>query len=86
MKSSIYGVTQHDAPESFMAWDVSLVHMSVAIRISILRSSLFCKLDQCCNGKSSLSSDAASWLYIHGMFGGVIRKRGRLKCKVICEY
>jgi hypothetical protein len=74
MKSSIYGVTQHDAPESIMVWGVSLVHVFVAMRIAILRSSLFCKFDWCCNGKSSLSSDAASWLYIRGMFGGVIRK------------
>jgi hypothetical protein len=74
MKSLIYGVTQHDAPESIMAWDVSLVHVFVAIRIAILRSSLFCKFDQCCNGKSSLSAHAASWLYIRGMFGGVIQK------------
>jgi hypothetical protein len=52
MKSSIYGVTQHDAPESIMAWDFSLVHVFVAMRISILRSSLFCKFDWCCKGKS----------------------------------
>jgi hypothetical protein len=74
MKSSIYGVTQYDAPESIMAWDVSLVHVFGAITIAILRSSLFCKFDQCCNGESSLLSDAASWLYIRRMFGGVIRK------------
>jgi hypothetical protein len=74
MKSSIYGVTPHDARESIMAWEVYLVHAFVAIRIAILRSSLFCKFDRCYNGKSSLSSDAASWLYIRGMFGGVIRK------------
>jgi hypothetical protein len=58
-KSSIYGVTQHDAPESNMACDVSLVHAFVAIRIAILRSSLFCKFERFCSGKSSLSSDAA---------------------------
>jgi hypothetical protein len=57
-----------------MAWDVSLVHVFVTIRIAILRSSLFCKFDQCCNGKSSLSSDAAYGIYIRGMFDGVIRK------------
>jgi hypothetical protein len=74
MRSSIYGVTQHDAPESIMAWDVSLVHVFVSIWIAILRSLLFCKFDRCYNGKSSLSSDAASWLYKRGMFGGVIRK------------
>jgi hypothetical protein len=74
MKSSIYGVTQHDAPESIMVWDVYLVHVFVAIRIAIFRSSLFCSFDRCCNGKSSLSYYAASWLYIRGMFGGVIRK------------
>jgi hypothetical protein len=74
MKSSIYGVTQYDTPESIMVWDVSLVHVFVAMGIAILRSSLFCKFYRCCNGKSSLSSDAASWLYIRGMFGGVIRK------------
>jgi hypothetical protein len=61
MKSLIYGVTQHDAPNSIMACDVSLVHVFVAIRIAILRSSLFFKFEQFCNGKSSLSSDAASW-------------------------
>jgi hypothetical protein len=60
-KSSMYWVTQHDAPESIMVCDVSLVHVSVAIRIAILRSSLFCKFERCCNGKSSLSSDATSW-------------------------
>jgi hypothetical protein len=37
-KSSMYGVTQHDAPESIMACDVSFVHVFVAIRIDILRS------------------------------------------------
>jgi hypothetical protein len=57
-----------------MAWDVSLVHVFVAMRITILRSSLFCKFDRCCNVKSSLSSDAVSWLCTRGMFGGVIRK------------
>jgi hypothetical protein len=61
MKSSIYGVTQHDAPESIMACDVYVVHKFVAVRIAILRSSLFCKFEQFCNGKSSLSSDAAPW-------------------------
>jgi hypothetical protein len=60
-KSSMYGVTHHYAPESIMACDVSLVHVFVAIRIDILRSSLFCKFERFCNGKSSLSSDAASW-------------------------
>jgi hypothetical protein len=41
----MYGVTQHDAPASIMACDVSFVHASVAIRIDILSSSLFCKFD-----------------------------------------
>jgi hypothetical protein len=74
MKSSIYGVTQHDAPESFMVCDVSLVHVFVAIMVAILSSSLFCKFERCCNDNSSLSSDAVSWLYRRGMFGDVIRK------------
>jgi hypothetical protein len=74
MKSSIYGVKQHDALESIMAWDVSLVHVFVAMMIAILRRPLFCKFVRCCNGKSSFSFDAVSWLYIRGMFGGVIRK------------
>jgi hypothetical protein len=56
----MYGVTQHDAPESIMACDVSFVHAFVAIRVDILSSSLFCKFDRFCNGKSSLSSDAVS--------------------------
>jgi hypothetical protein len=60
IKSSMYGVTQHDALESIMACDVSFVHAFFAIRISILSSWLFCKFDQFCNGKSSLSSDVAS--------------------------
>jgi hypothetical protein len=60
IKSSMYGVTQHDAPESIMACDVSFVHAFVAIRMAILSSSLFFNFDQFCNGKSSLSSDAAS--------------------------
>jgi hypothetical protein len=72
MKSSIYGVTQYDAPESIMVWDDYFVHVFVVMRNEILRSLLFCKFDRCCNGKSSLSSDAVSWLYIRGMFGGVI--------------
>jgi hypothetical protein len=59
MKSLIYRVTQHDAPESIMACDVYLVHVCVAIGIAILRSSLFCKFERFCNGKSSLTSDAA---------------------------
>jgi hypothetical protein len=56
-KSLIYGVTQHDAPESIMMCDVSLVHVFVEIRIAIFRSSLFCKFERFCDGKSSLSSD-----------------------------
>jgi hypothetical protein len=60
-KSSMYGVTHHDAPESIMVCDVSLVHVFVAIRIAILRSSLFSKSERFCYGKSSLSSDAVSW-------------------------
>jgi hypothetical protein len=31
IQSSMYGVTQHDAPESIMACDVSFVHAFVAI-------------------------------------------------------
>jgi hypothetical protein len=63
MKSSMYGVTQHDAPKSIMVCDVSFVHAFVAISMAILRSSLFCKfdlLDLFCRSKSSCSSDAAS--------------------------
>jgi hypothetical protein len=56
----MYGVTQHDAPESIMECDDSFVHVFVAIRIAILCISLFCKFDRFCNGKSSLSSYAAS--------------------------
>jgi hypothetical protein len=59
-KSSMYVVTQHDAPESIMACDVSFVHAFVAISTPILSSSLFCKLDWFCKGKSSLLLDAAS--------------------------
>jgi hypothetical protein len=53
-KSSMYGVTQHDAPESIMACDVSFVHAFVASRIAILRSLLFCKFGRFCSDKSSL--------------------------------
>jgi hypothetical protein len=60
MKYSMYGVTQHDAPESIMACDVSFVHAFVAISTAILMSSLFCKFDRFCRGKSSCSSDAVS--------------------------
>jgi hypothetical protein len=60
IKSSMYGVTKHDAPDSTMACDVSFVHAFVEIRIVILSSSLFFKFDRFCNGKSSLSSDTAS--------------------------
>jgi hypothetical protein len=59
-KSSMYGVTQHDAPESIMACDVYFVHAFVAINTAILSSSLFSKLDRFCRGKSLLSLDAAS--------------------------
>jgi hypothetical protein len=51
-KSLMYGVTQNDAPESIMECDVSLVHVFVAIRIAILRSSLFCKFEHFFNDKS----------------------------------
>jgi hypothetical protein len=61
IKSSMYGVTQHDAPESIMACDVSFVHAFVAVSKAILSSSLCCKLDRFCRGKSSCSSDAASF-------------------------
>jgi hypothetical protein len=60
IKSSIYGVMQHDAPESIMACDVFFVHGFFAISTTILSSSLFCKLDRFCRGKLSCSSDAAS--------------------------
>jgi hypothetical protein len=60
MKSSMYGVTQHDAPESMIPCDVSFVHVFVAITNAILRSSLLCMVDLFCWGKSSCSSDAAS--------------------------
>jgi hypothetical protein len=56
----MYGVTQHDAPESIMACDVSFVHAFDGISTAILSSSLFCKVDRFCRGKSSWSSDAAS--------------------------
>jgi hypothetical protein len=74
MKSSMYGVTHQDAPESIMACDVSFVHMFVSISMAILSSSLFCKFDLFHRGKSSCSSDAASCWYTPWMFGGVIRK------------
>jgi hypothetical protein len=60
IKSSMYGVTQPDAPQSIMACYVSFIHAFVAISTAILISSLFCKLDRFCRGKSSCSSDAAS--------------------------
>jgi hypothetical protein len=60
MKNSMYGVTQHDAPESIVVYDVYFVHVFVAISTAILRSSLFLKFDRFCRGKSSCSSDAAS--------------------------
>jgi hypothetical protein len=56
----MYGVTEHDAPESIIACDVSFVHAFVAISTAILSISLFCKLDRFCRGKSSCSSNAAS--------------------------
>jgi hypothetical protein len=55
-----------------MAWDIYVVHVFVATRIAILKSLLFCKFDRCFNSKSSLSSDAASWLYMRGVLFGVI--------------
>jgi hypothetical protein len=57
-KSSMHGVTQHNA--LIMACDVYFVHTFVAISTDTLNSSLFCKLDRFCRGKSSWSSDAAS--------------------------
>jgi hypothetical protein len=58
--SSMYGVTQHDAPYSIMACGVYFMHAFDAIRMAILSNSLFCKFDRFCNGKSSLSSDFVS--------------------------
>jgi hypothetical protein len=60
MKSSMYGVTQHDERESIMACDVSFVHAFVAIGMAILRISLFCMFYLFYRGKSSCSSDAES--------------------------
>jgi hypothetical protein len=60
MKSSIYGVMQHDALESMIACYISFVHAFVAIRIAILSSSLFWIVDLFCRGKSLSSSDAMS--------------------------
>jgi hypothetical protein len=60
MKSLLYGATQHDAPESIMACDVSFVHACVAISMDNFRSSVFCKFDLFCSGKSSCPSDAVS--------------------------
>jgi hypothetical protein len=60
MKSSIYGVMQHDAPESMIACDVYFVHAFVAIRIAVFSSSLFWIVNLFCRGKLSLSSDAMS--------------------------
>jgi hypothetical protein len=60
MKSSMYGVTQHDAPESIIACDVSFDHALFAISMAILRSSLFCMFDLFFRGKSYCSSHAAS--------------------------
>jgi hypothetical protein len=60
IKSSMYGVTQYDVPESIMACDVSFVHAFVAISKAILSSLLFYKLDRFCRGKPSCSSDATS--------------------------
>jgi hypothetical protein len=51
MKYLIYGMTQHDAPESMIACDVSFVHVFIAIRIAILSSSLFCIVDLFYRGK-----------------------------------
>jgi hypothetical protein len=55
MRSLMYGVTQHDAPESVMECDVYFVHAFVALSMAILRSSLFCKFDLFCRGKSFCS-------------------------------
>jgi hypothetical protein len=60
MKSSIYGVTQHDAPDSMIACAIYFVHAFIAIRIAILSSSLICRVDLFCRGKSLSSSDAMS--------------------------
>jgi hypothetical protein len=42
-KSSRYGVTHHDAPESMIACVVSCVEAFVAINTAIINSLLFCK-------------------------------------------
>jgi hypothetical protein len=82
MKSSMYGVTHHDAPKSIIACDVYLVHAMVVISMAILKSSFFCKFDLFCRGKKpSCLSDAASYRYKHGMLGGVIRKCVRWKAR-----
>jgi hypothetical protein len=54
------GVTQQDAPESIMACDVSVEHVLAAIMLAILRSSVFCDVDQFCRGRSSVLSDIVS--------------------------
>jgi hypothetical protein len=59
-KSSMYGVTQHDAPESIVLCDFSFIHAFVAISMDILSSLLFCKLNRFCRGESAWSLDAAS--------------------------
>jgi hypothetical protein len=41
MKSSMYGVTQHDALESIIACDVSSMQRLIAMSIAILINSLF---------------------------------------------
>jgi hypothetical protein len=60
IKTSMYGVMQYDAPESIRACAISFIHALVAISTAIVSSSLFCKVDRFCRGKSSWSSDAAS--------------------------
>jgi hypothetical protein len=41
MKSSMYGVTQHDAPESMIACDISFAQALLAMIIAILSNALF---------------------------------------------
>jgi hypothetical protein len=64
MKSSMFGVTHQDAPESIIACDVSLEHALVAIMIAILRSSLFSEVDRFCKGRISVLSEIVSCWYI----------------------
>jgi hypothetical protein len=40
-KSSIYGVMQHDGPESIIAYEISSLHALLAMSIAILSNALF---------------------------------------------